>query len=154
MSGNAKLIQALTRIKSYIDYGSFAAVQKAAVAALEGPDDCIRDLCHLYKKRRDILCAGLQNAGWDAKPPKATMFVWVKIPEPFSKYNSLEFAKMLLREAHVAVSPGVGFGEYGNQHVRFSLIEDEPRMIQALQNIRQFMRLDEKEDFTLELVTQ
>lgn len=152
MSGNATLIHALSRIKSYIDYGSFAAVQMAAIAALNGPDHCIHDLCALYQKRRDILCNGLINAGWQVSVPKATMFVWVKIPEPFSKYNSLEFTKMLLREAHVAVSPGVGFGEYGNQHVRFSLIENEARTLQALQNIRQFMKLDVAENLPLELV--
>jgi alanine-synthesizing transaminase len=150
ISGNATLIQALARVKSYIDYGLFAAVQMAAIAALEGPDDCVHEISRLYETRRNILCAGLQKAGWEVTVPKATMFVWLKIPEPFAKYNSLEFAKMLLRKAHVAVSPGVGFGEYGNQHVRFSLIENEPRMLQALENIQQFMRTDLEENIAME----
>ncbi len=150
LTGNATLIQALSRIKAYIDYGLFAAAQVAGIAALEGPQDCVTELCQLYKRRRDILCAGLKSAGWDVTVPKATMFLWVKIPKPFEKYNSLEFAKMLLRQHQVAVSPGIGFGEYGNQHVRFSLVENEARILEAIQNIRRFMRADVEEMVALE----
>jgi len=143
MCGNAKLIQALARVKSYIDYGTFAPIQVAAIAALEGPQDCVKEICDRYQTRRDVLCAGLNAAGWDITIPKATMFVWAKIPAPFRHLGSLEFAKLLLREANIVVSPGIGFGEYGNEHVRFSLVEDEARMARALQNMTDFMRAGE-----------
>lgn len=140
MCGNAKLVNALARIKSYLDYGSFGAIQMAAIAALEGPQDCVTKTCQMYQDRRDILCAGLKSAGWKFEVPKATMFVWSEIPEPFKHLGSLEFAKLLVREANVVVSPGIGFGEYGNQFVRISLIENEQRMQEALQRIHEFMR--------------
>jgi alanine-synthesizing transaminase len=138
MCGNSTLINALARLKSYLDYGSFGAIQMAAVAALQGPDDCIRDNCNLYQSRRDQLCAGLQAVGWNVEIPKATMFVWAEIPEPYRHLGSLEFAKLLLREANIVVSPGIGFGEYGNHYVRFSLIENEARVQEALTSLQQF----------------
>ena len=150
LSGNASLIDALAKIKSYIDYGSFAPIQKAAIAALEGPQESVTDLCKLYQRRRDVMCAGLQSAGWKVEIPKATMFLWVKIPEPFQKLGSLEFAKLLLQEAHVVVSPGMGFGEYGDQYVRISLVENEQRILQALQNIQQLMHYDFERSLPLE----
>lgn len=150
--GNATLINALARIKSYIDYGSFAPVQYAAIAALEGPQDSVKELCNLYQRRRDVVCAGLQSMGWGIETPKATMFVWAKIPEQFQQLGSLEFAKSLLREAHVVVAPGIGFGEYGNQYVRIGLVEDEHRLLQALQNINQFMHCDIEKTVSLEYV--
>jgi alanine-synthesizing transaminase len=142
MCGNKSLLQALTRIKSYIDYGSFAPIQMAAVAALEGPQDCVTEICNRYQKRRDIMCSGLKSAGWEVEIPKATMFIWAKIPEQFRQFGSLEFAKLLLKEADIVVSPGIGFGEYGNEYVRFGLVENELRMQQALKNIAQFMRCE------------
>lgn len=140
MCGNAQLLEALARIKAYIDYGSFIPIQYAAIAALEGPQDCVKETCNRYQKRRDILCAGLKAAGWDVQIPKATLFVWAKIPERYRHLGSLDFAKMLIHQANVVVSPGIGFGEYGNEYVRISLVEDEARMQRALQNIMQFMR--------------
>ncbi len=142
MCGNKTLLQALTRIKSYIDYGSFAPIQMAAIAALDGPQDCVTEICNRYQKRRDVMCAGLKSAGWEVEIPKATMFIWAKIPEPFRHVGSLEFAKLLLNEANIVVSPGIGFGEYGNEYVRIGLVEPEPRMQQAIQNITQFMRCE------------
>lgn len=136
MCGNADLVSALSRIKSYLDYGMFTPVQVAAISALEGPQDCVEQTRRLYCKRRDVLCEGLANAGWEFDKPRATMFVWAPLPEEFRAAGSLEFAKMLLERAHVAVSPGVGFGEYGDGHVRFSLIENEQRIRQAVRNIR------------------
>lgn len=142
MCGNATLVNALSRIKAYLDYGSFGAIQMAAIAALEGPQDCVTEISNRYEHRRNVMCAGLQAAGWDIDVPQATMFVWAKIPEPFRHFGSLEFSKLLLREANVVVSPGIGFGEYGNHYVRIGLIEDDPRMQQALERIKQFMRCD------------
>ncbi len=136
MVGNPTLVAALTRVKSYLDYGIFAPIQEAAAVALEGPQDCVAEICGMYQKRRDALCQGLQSIGWNVKPPKATMFVWAKIPEPFAAKGSLEFAKRLIREAKVAVSPGIGFGDYGDSFVRFALIENEQRTEQAIQGIR------------------
>jgi alanine-synthesizing transaminase len=136
MCGNPILINALARIKSYIDYGSFTPIQIAAVAALEGPQDCVADVCQLYQHRRDVLCAGLNAIGWEVTPPKATMFLWAPIPKQYSHLGSLEFSKWLLREAHVVVSPGIGFGEFGNQYVRISLIESDERVARALQNLQ------------------
>lgn len=141
LCGNKTLIGALTRIKSYLDYGSFGAVQVAAIAALEGPQDSVVELCKMYQHRRDVMCAGLQAAGWEVTIPKATMFLWLKIPKAFQSMGSLKFAQLLLREAHVRVSPGIGFGACGDQYIRISLVEDEPRMLRALENIKQFMKL-------------
>lgn len=140
MVGNRQLVGALARIKSYLDYGMFTPIQVAAIAALEGPQDCVEQIRQLYCKRRDVLCKGLNSAGWQVEKPKATMFVWAKIPEPFRELGSLEFAKKLLAEAKVAVSPGVGFGAYGDDHVRFSLIENEHRTRQAVRGIREMLR--------------
>jgi len=140
ISGNRELIYALARIKSYVDYGTFAPAQIAAIAALEGPQDCVTEICHRYQERRNIMCAGLRAMGWHVDLPKATMFVWAKIPEPFRHLKSLEFAKLLLNEAHVVVSPGIGFGEQGDEYVRIGLVESEVRMQQALQNLRKFMQ--------------
>lgn len=139
-SGNQKLIHALTRIKSYLDYGAFTPIQVAATAALNGPQDCVEEVRALYKSRRDILVKGLKDAGWDVTPPNASMFVWAKIPEQFAHLGSLEFSKRLLQEAGVAVAPGVGFGEYGDSHVRIAMVENKHRIRQAIRNIKQFFR--------------
>jgi alanine-synthesizing transaminase len=138
--GNPELIAALTRIKSYLDYGIFTPVQVAAIAALEGDQQCVTDICEMYRSRRDVLCQGLNEAGWPVTPPKATMFVWAQIPESFRSMGSLEFSKLLLAEAGVAVSPGIGFGEYGEGYVRFGLIENEHRTRQALRGIKRVLR--------------
>lgn len=138
--GNPELIGALTRIKSYLDYGIFTPVQVAAISALEGDQQCVTDICDMYRRRRDVLCNGLNDAGWPVIPPKATMFVWAQIPEAFRSMGSLEFSKLLLKEAGVAVSPGLGFGEYGEGYVRFGLIENEHRTRQALRGIKKVLR--------------
>ena len=137
MCGNPTLVGALARMKSYLDYGMFTPIQVAAITALDGPQDCVDDIRNMYQSRRDVLCDGLNDAGWAVERPKATMFVWAKIPQQFSELGSLEFSKLLLKEAKVAVSPGIGFGEYGDDHVRFSLIENEQRTRQAIRNIKQ-----------------
>ena len=137
MVGNQKLVAALSRLKSYFDYGTFTPIQVAGIAALEGPQECVAQICDIYQKRRDVLIEGLNKAGWQVASPKATMFVWAKIPEVYRHLGSLEFSKILLTEAKVAVSPGIGFGDYGDQHVRFALIENEERTRQALRGIRQ-----------------
>ncbi|MCG7872508.1 MAG: alanine transaminase [Candidatus Thiodiazotropha lotti] len=142
MSGNKTLVAALARIKSYLDYGTFTPIQVAAIAALEGPQDVVREICSMYQSRRDVLCDGLNNIGWHVEKPKATMFVWAPIPEPYRAMGSLEFSKKLLSEAKVAVSPGVGFGEHGDDHVRFGLIENEHRTRQAVRGIRDMFRKD------------
>jgi alanine-synthesizing transaminase len=134
--GNKAMIGALARIKSYLDYGHFQPVQIAAIHALNGPQHCVEEICQTYQTRRDVLVDGLNRIGWPMPKPKATMFVWAPIPEPFQQLGSLEFAKLLLREAKVAVSPGVGFGEHGDGHVRFALIENEHRTRQAIRGIR------------------
>lgn len=139
MCGNPILVAALARIKSYLDYGMFTPIQVAAIAALEGPQDCVTEICARYKRRRDVLCEGLERAGWPVQTPRATMFVWAKIPEPFRTLGSLEFSKRLLEQAKVAVSPGIGFGEYGDDSVRFSLIENEQRTRQALRGIKKML---------------
>ncbi len=138
--GNEELIAALARIKSYLDYGIFTPVQVAAISALEGDQQCVADICDMYRSRRDVLCQGLNDAGWPVEPPKATMFVWAQIPEAFRHLGSLEFSKQLLHRAGVAVSPGVGFGEYGEGYVRFGLIENEHRTRQAIRGIRKMLR--------------
>jgi alanine-synthesizing transaminase len=146
MCGNASLVAALARIKSYLDYGTFTPIQVAAIAALEGPQDCVRQIAAQYESRRNVLCDGLKAAGWEIEKPRATMFVWARIPEfyrqKFPEQTSLNFSKHLLREAKVAVSPGIGFGEYGDTHVRFGLIENEHRTRQAVRGIRDMFRHD------------
>jgi len=142
MCGNEKLVAALARMKSYHDYGMFTPIQVAAISALEGPQDCVQEICDMYRSRRDVLCEGLNAIGWNVEPPKATMFVWVQIPEAYRDMGSLEFTKKLLEEAKVAVSPGVGFGEYGDDHVRFSLIENEHRTRQAIRGLRAMFKND------------
>ncbi len=142
MCGNKELVSALARIKSYLDYGTFAPIQIAAIAALEGPQDCVHEIAEMYRKRRDVLCDGLTAAGWPVQKPKATMFVWAKIPDAYKDMGSLEFSKKLLLEAKVAVAPGIGFGNYGDDHVRFGLIENEHRTRQAVRGIRLMMKKD------------
>ena len=142
MVGNKTLVAALAKIKSYLDYGMFTPIQVAAIAALEGPQDCVNEIRNMYQRRRNVLCDGLNAMGWTVTRPKATMFVWAPIPEPYQQMGSLEFSKKLLREAKVAVSPGVGFGSYGDDHVRFGLIENEHRTRQALRGIREMFRRD------------
>jgi alanine-synthesizing transaminase len=140
MVGNRKLVAALGRIKSYFDYGTFTPIQVASIQALEGPQECVREICENYKCRRDVLVPGLNKLGWPVELPKATMFAWAKIPERYRALGSIEFSKKLLAEAKVAVSPGVGFGEHGDGYVRFSLIENEERTRQALRGIKQMFR--------------
>ena len=140
MCGNPTLVAALSRIKSYLDYGLFTPIQVASVTALDSPQEVIDDIRGIYKSRRDVLCDGLNSAGWKVEKPLATMFVWAKIPEIFIKDGSLEFSKKLLEEAKVAVSPGIGFGKYGDSHVRFSLIENEHRTRQAIRNIKKMLK--------------
>jgi len=149
--GNREIIKALERIKSYLDYGMFQAIQIASIIALNGESEedrlnnltkmqpCVKETRDTYQARRDVLCSGLDRIGWHVPPPKATMFVWAKIPEQYQKMGSLEFSKFLMKEAHVAVSPGVGFGEYGDDYVRFSLIENKMRMNQALRNLKKIL---------------
>ncbi len=137
MVGNPVLVSALARLKSYFDYGTFTPIQVASIAALEGPQECVHEICEIYRKRRDVLVEGLNKMGWPVASPKATMFVWAKIPEQYRKLGSLEFSKLLLTEAKTAVSPGIGFGDYGDGHVRFSLIENEERTRQALRGMKQ-----------------
>jgi len=140
MVGNPVLVAALARMKSYLDYGMFTPIQVAAIAALEGPQDCVREISDMYQSRRDVLCEGLNALGWKVEKPKATMFVWAPIPEQFKEMGSLEFTKLLLKEAKVAVSPGIGFGDYGDDHVRFGLIENEHRTRQAVRGIRDMFK--------------
>ncbi len=136
MCGNRELVHALAKLKSYLDYGLFTPIQIAAITALEGPQECVETTRNIYKSRRDTLCEGLASISWHVEKPKATMFVWAKLPEKFQNIGSLEFSKLLLKEAKVACSPGVGFGEYGENHVRFSLIENEQRTRQAIRGIK------------------
>jgi len=139
--GNRAMIGALARIKSYLDYGIFQPVQIAAIHALNGPQECVAEICQTYQSRRDTLVDGLNRAGWPVDKPKATMFVWAKIPAEFVDMGSLEFSKLLLKEAKVAVSPGIGFGAYGDHYVRFALIENEHRTRQAVRGIRRALGL-------------
>lgn len=143
MCGNPVLVAALARIKSYLDYGMFEPVQEAAVAALEGPQECVEEIRQMYCHRRNLLCQGLNALGWQVDVPKATMFVWAKIPEYYQPLGSLEFAKQLVLKARVAVSPGAGFGDYGNDYVRFGLIENDQRIAQALAGIANMFRNDQ-----------
>ena len=140
MVGNAKLVAALGKMKSYLDYGTFTPIQVAAIAALEGPQDCVEDIRLMYQSRRDVLCEGLNSAGWQVSKPQGTMFVWAPIPEQYKSMGSIEFSKLLLNEAKVAVAPGIGFGEYGDDHVRFGLIENEQRTRQAVRGIRELLK--------------
>ncbi|EDY85416.1 transaminase MtnE [gamma proteobacterium HTCC5015] len=142
MCGNPTLVAALARIKSYLDYGMFTPIQVAAIHALESDQSCVQEISDMYQSRRDVLCDGLNAMGWSVEKPKATMFVWAPIPEAYREMGSLEFSKKLLSEAKVAVSPGIGFGEYGDDHVRFGLIENEHRTRQALRGIKDMLRKD------------
>lgn len=143
MCGNRRLIAGLARIKSYLDYGMFTPIQVAAITALEGPQECVAEIRDTYRRRRDTLCRGLNAVGWAVERPRATMFVWAQLPPGYRALGSLEFSKKLLREARVAVSPGIGFGHYGEGYVRFSLIENEHRTRQAVRGIREMLRRDE-----------
>ncbi|MBL8473103.1 MAG: alanine transaminase [Rhodocyclaceae bacterium] len=140
MVGNSELVGALARIKSYHDYGTFTPIQVASIIALDGPQDCVEQVRATYQKRRDVLVKGLHEAGWMVDVPKASMYVWAKIPEPWRARGSLEFARKMLIDAKVAVSPGVGFGEFGDDHVRFALIENEERIRQAVRGIKDMLR--------------
>ncbi len=142
MVGNKELVNALARIKSYHDYGTFTPIQVASIAALDGPQDCVEEIRMQYQRRRDVLAKGLHEAGWMVEVPRASMYIWAEIPEPYKAAGSLEFAKRLLAEAKVAVSPGIGFGDYGDGHVRFALIENEQRTRQAVRGIKEMFRKD------------
>ena len=142
MVGNKELVHALARIKSYHDYGTFAPIQVASIIALDGPQDCVEDIRQTYEKRRDVMVRGLHDIGWMVENPRASMYVWAKIPAPYAAMRSLEFAKKLLAEAKIAVAPGVGFGDYGDDHVRIALIENEHRLRQAVRGIRDMFRRD------------
>jgi alanine-synthesizing transaminase len=148
--GNDKLLSALTRVKSYLDYGAYTPIQVAAAAALNGPEDCIHEMRSVYRTRRDALVESFGKAGWDIQPPEATMFAWVKIPEPFRHLGSLEFSKLLVEKAEVAVAPGIGFGEHGDDYVRLAIVENEQRIRQAARNIGKFLK---SADTTLHNVT-
>ncbi|MBF0464876.1 MAG: aminotransferase class I/II-fold pyridoxal phosphate-dependent enzyme [Nitrospirae bacterium] len=138
-SGNKEIVGALTKIKSYLDYGTFQPIQIASIVALRGKQDCVDKIAKTYEKRRDVLIDGLKRLGWDIPAPKATMFVWAQIPEEFRKLGSLEFSKLMMMEAKVAVSPGIGFGEGGDDYVRFALVENEQRIKQAVKGIKKFL---------------
>jgi alanine-synthesizing transaminase len=142
--GNAKLIAALARVKSYLDYGAFTPIQVAATAALNGPEDCIHEMRAVYRHRRDALVESFGNAGWEIDPPGASMFAWVKIPEPFTSMGSLEFSKLMVEKADVAVAPGIGFGEHGDDYVRIAIVENEQRIRQAARNVRRFLETADK----------
>lgn len=142
MVGNKELVAALARIKSYHDYGTFTPVQVAAIAALEGDQTCVKEICAQYQSRRDVLVKGLTEAGWPVDKPKASMYIWARIPEQYRHLGSLEFAKQLLAKAKVCVSPGIGFGEYGDEYVRFALVENEARIRQAIRGIKTMLRDD------------
>jgi alanine-synthesizing transaminase len=137
--GNPRIVAALKRIKSYLDYGIFQPIQIASIIALNGPYDCVNEIVGIYCKRRDTLVDGLNRVGWSVEKPKGTMFVWAKIPEPYLKMGSVEFSKMLIKKARVAVSPGIGFGEYGDEYVRFALVENPHRIKQAIKGLKQVL---------------
>jgi len=145
MVGNPTLVKALSKIKSYLDYGTFTPIQIAAITALEEDQQCVAEIRNMYCNRRDVLCDGLNSIGWEVEKPQATMFVWAPIPEQFKEMGSLEFCKKLLKEAKVAVSPGIGFGNYGDDFVRFALIENEHRTRQAIRSMRAMLKEDERE---------
>jgi alanine-synthesizing transaminase len=138
--GNREMVGALAKLKSYLDYGIFQPIQIAATVALNGPQDCVGEIVDTYRKRRDVLVNGLNRIGWAVEKPRATMFVWAPIPEAFRPLGSLEFAKRLLTDAKVAVSPGIGFGEYGDDGVRFALVENEHRTRQAIQGLKRVLK--------------
>jgi len=140
MVGNKTLVHALERIKGYNDYGTFTPIQVASIAALEGPQDCVSEICAKYESRRNVLVKGLHDAGWQVDKPKAAMYIWAKIPEPYAHLRSLEFSKLLMAEAKVSVAPGIGFGEFGDDHVRFAMIENEERSRQAIRGIKEMFR--------------
>ena len=142
MVGNKELVHALARMKSYHDYGTFAPIQIASIVALDGPQECVEEIRLKYQKRRDVMVRGLHDIGWRVENPKASMYVWAKIPEAYARLGSLEFAKKLLEDAKIAVSPGVGFGDYGDDHVRIALIENEHRLRQALRGVREMFKKD------------
>ncbi len=142
MVGNPELVAALGRIKSYHDYGTFTPLQVAAIVALEGPQDCVEEIRATYQRRRDVMVKGLREAGWAVDNPRAAMYVWAKIPEPYADMGSLDFAKKLLADAKLAAAPGVGFGQYGDTHVRLALIENEARIRQAIRGIKDMFRKD------------
>jgi alanine-synthesizing transaminase len=142
MVGNSELVSALARMKSYHDYGTFTPLQVAAIAALEGPQECVAAITAEYQKRRDVLVQGLHEAGWMVEVPRASMYIWAEIPPLYRALGSLEFAKKVLKEARVAVSPGIGFGDYGDTHVRFALIENQQRIRQAVRGIKEMLRRD------------
>jgi alanine-synthesizing transaminase len=137
--GNERIIAALARVKSYLDYGAFTPIQVAATAALNGPDDCIREMRDIYKRRRDVLVESFGRAGWDIPPPRASMFAWAPLPEPFRTLGTVDFSTLLIEKAEIAVSPGIGFGEHGEGHVRIALVENEQRIRQAARNLRRFL---------------
>ena len=143
--GNREVVGALAKIKSYLDYGIFQPIQIASTVALNGPQDCVKEVVQRYQNRRNVLVNGLNRIGWSVALPRATMFVWARIPDPFRHMGSLEFSKLLLREAKVAVSPGIGFGEGGDEFVRFALVENEHRTRQALRGIRKVLKMDDQE---------
>jgi alanine-synthesizing transaminase len=142
MVGNRDLVSALARMKSYHDYGTFTPIQIASILALEGPQECVREIAMTYQKRRDVMVQGLHGAGWMVESPRAAMYIWAKIPEAYAKMGSLEFSKKLLDEAKLAASPGIGFGEYGDDHVRLALIENESRIRQATRGVKEMFRKD------------
>jgi alanine-synthesizing transaminase len=142
MVGNKELVAALARIKGYHDYGTFTPIQVAAIAALDGPQECVEKIRAEYQERRDVLVKGLHDIGWMVEKPKASMYIWARIPEAYLKLGSLEFTKKLLADAKVSVSPGIGFGDYGDDHVRFALIENSDRIRQAVRGIKQMFRQD------------
>ena len=137
--GNARICAALARVKSYLDYGAYTPIQVAAAAALNGPQDCVDEIRAIYKGRRDTLVSSMKRAGWDIPNPPASMFAWAPIPEPYRHVGSMTFSKLLIEEAHVAVAPGVGFGEYGEGFVRIGLVENEHRIRQAARNVKKFL---------------
>ena len=149
--GNERLLAALARVKSYLDYGAYTPIQVAAAAALNGPDDCIKEMRSIYRKRRDVLVESFTAAGWEFPAPEATMFAWVPVPEKFRHLGSLEFSKLLIEKADVAVAPGIGFGEYGDDFVRLAIVENEQRIRQAARSLRKFF---ESADQTLHNVLE
>ena len=142
--GNERLIAALSRVKSYLDYGAYTPIQVAATTALNGPQDCIEEMRQIYKHRRDVLVDSFGRAGWQIPAPRASMFAWVPIPDTFKSMGSLEFSKLLIEKADVAVAPGVGFGEHGDDYVRIALVENEQRIRQAARNVRRFLETADK----------
>jgi alanine-synthesizing transaminase len=137
--GNERIVAALARVKSYLDYGAFTPIQVAATAALNGPDDCIREMRDTYRRRRDVLVESFGRAGWNIPPPRASMFAWAPLPDAFRTLDTVEFSTLLIEKAEIAVSPGIGFGEHGEGFVRIALVENEQRIRQAARNLRRFL---------------